>query len=212
MRITGGEFGGRKVRVPAGNRVRPTQDRVRGALFSMLAARIPGARVLDLFAGSGSVGLDAWSRGAAAVVWVESDRRSAGILRENVRAVAGGETHVACADCLDWLRRASCAPFDLVFADPPYDWAHKHGFAGIADRLQERRLVCPDGFFVTEQPVRMRAETLIGWEALRDRTYGQTRLVVYRPAGLGTAAARVENGEEQGGDDPRNFSAEAIEP
>jgi 16S rRNA (guanine966-N2)-methyltransferase len=212
MRITGGEFGGRKVRVPAGDRVRPTQDRVRGALFSMLAARIPGARVLDLFAGSGSVGLDALSRGATAVVWVEADRRNAGILRENVRAVAGCETQVVCADCLQWLRRASCAPFDLVFADPPYDWAQEHGFVGIAERLHERRLVCPDGFFVTEQPVRMRVDVLAGWEMMRDRTYGQTRLVVYRPAGQGNAAARGENGEKQDGEAPQDPSAGATEP
>jgi 16S rRNA (guanine966-N2)-methyltransferase len=212
MRITGGEFGGRKVRVPAGNRVRPTQDRVRGALFSMLAARIPGARVLDLFAGSGAVGLDALSRGAGAVVWVEADRRNADILRENLRSVAGCATQVVCADCVQWLRKASTAPFDLVFADPPYDWAEEHGFSGIAERLQKRRLVCPDGFFVTEQPARMRAETLIGWESLRDRTYGQTRLVVYRPTGLGATAARAENGEEQSGGAPQNPSAGATEP
>ena len=180
MRITGGEFGGRKVRVPVGDRVRPTQDRVRGALFSMLAARMPGARVLDLFAGSGSVGLDALSRGAAAVVWVEVDRRHASVLRENVRAVAGCDAQVVCDDCLRWLGRVACEPFDLVFADPPYEWAQEHGFAVIAKRLVARHLIRPGSVFVTEQPTRMAVDEWAGWEVLRDRTYGQTRLVVYR--------------------------------
>ncbi|MEI8242307.1 MAG: 16S rRNA (guanine(966)-N(2))-methyltransferase RsmD [bacterium] len=179
MRITGGEFCGRPVKVPAGDKVRPTQDRVRGALFSMLAEQVPGARVLDLFAGSGAVGLEAISRGAQEAVWVESDRRHVAILKANVQTF-GAAGQVVGDDCLRWLRRVEGAPFDLVFADPPYEWAQEHGFAGIAELLRSRRLVRPGGILVAEQPTELPAAALPEWEMLRDRAYGHTRLVVYR--------------------------------
>ncbi|MBI3987315.1 MAG: RsmD family RNA methyltransferase, partial [Lentisphaerae bacterium] len=142
MRITGGVLGGRRLRVPSGP-VRPTQDRVREALFSSLAAFIPGARVLDLFAGSGAVGLEALSRGAAFVCWVESNRRVFAVLHENIRTLAGDASArmgpkedagglppgidpavagLVLREALDFLSAAPPeAPFDLVFADPPYD-------------------------------------------------------------------------------------------
>lgn len=179
MRITGGEFCGRKIKVPAGDRVRPTQDRVRGALYSMLAAFVPGARVLDLFAGSGSVGLEAVSRGAIEAVWVEADRRHVAILQENVRAM-GAAGRVFGDDCLHWLQHAACEPFDLAFADPPYDWALENGFAGIAALLRSRKLLRPGGILVAEQPTKLAAADLAEWKMLRDRAYGHTRLVVYR--------------------------------
>ena len=179
MRITGGEFCGRPIKVPAGDKVRPTQDRVRGALFSMLAAVVPGARVLDLFAGSGAVGLEAVSRGAAEAVWVESDRRHVAILKENVRAFAAAGRVVG-DDCLRWLRQAVDEPFDLAFADPPYEWALSNGFAGIAELLQARKLLLAGGLLVVEQPTELAAAALPGWEMLRDRAYGHTRLVMYR--------------------------------
>jgi len=179
MRITGGEFCGRPVKVPAGDKVRPTQDRVRGALFSMLAAQVPGARVLDLFAGSGAVGLEAVSRGAAEAVWVEADRRHVAILKENVQAF-GAVGRVVGDDCLRWLRRAEGEPFDLVFADPPYEWALENGVVGIAELLRTRKLLRVGGILVTEQPAELAAAELPEWDLLRDRVYGHTRLVVYR--------------------------------
>lgn len=179
MRITGGEFCGRPIKVPAGDRVRPTQDRVRSALFSMLAELVPGARVLDLFAGSGAVGLEAVSRGAVEAVWVESDRRHVAILQENVR-VLGATGRVVCDEALRWLRRAEETPFDLAFADPPYDWAQQNGFAGIAELLRTRNLLRARGIMVVEQPSELPATELPAWEVLRDRAYGHTRLVVYR--------------------------------
>jgi 16S rRNA (guanine966-N2)-methyltransferase len=182
MRITGGEFCGRPVRVPPGDRVRPTQDRVRSALFSILAELVPGARVLDLFAGSGAVGIEAVSRGAAEAVWVEADRRHAELLRANVQTFqAAGQ--VVCDETLRWLRRAPAdRAFDLVFADPPYEWAREHGFGVIAELLRTRALVRAGGVLVTEQPADLDAVVLPEWELLRDRSYGQTRLAVYRLA------------------------------
>jgi 16S rRNA (guanine966-N2)-methyltransferase len=185
MRITGGELGGRRLKAPAGSRVRPTQDRVRGALFSMLAAAVPGARVLDLFAGTGAVGFEALSRGAADVVWIEADRRQCAALKAALAALGPGRPgRVACDDCLRWLRRPPDAAFDLVFADPPYEWAAAHGFAGIAARLRDGGWLRPGGLFVAEQPATVPAAAWDGWELLRDRVYGQTRLAVYRMGAL----------------------------
>ena len=187
MRITGGEFCGRPIKVPSGDKVRPTQDRVRGALFSMLAAQVPGARVLDLFAGSGAVGLEAVSRGAIEAVWVEADRRHVAIVKENVRLFqAAGK--VVGDDCLRWLRRAEGEAFDLVFADPPYDWAMEHSFAEIAELLRTRKFLNANGVLVVEQPTELAAAVLPTWEMLRDREYGHTRLVMYRMQGVVQAA------------------------
>jgi len=197
MRMTGGEFGGRRIRAPAGDRVRPTQDRVRAALFSMLAEVVPGARVLDLFAGSGAVGLEALSRGATAVVWVEADRRHAAVLRENVQKLAVGaeQGQVVCAEAMAWLQRADAhaAPFDLVFADPPYEWAQAQGFAALAALLKGRGVLRPGGLFVAEQSVRTDAAVWAGWDLLRDRAYGHTRLAVYRLAAPLAPADRQES-------------------
>ena len=179
MRITGGEFCGRPIKVPAGDKVRPTQDRVRSALFSMLAAVVPGARLLDLFAGSGAVGLEAVSRGATEAVWVEADRRHVAILKGNVQTL-GAAGRVVGDDCLRWLKHAAGESFDLVFADPPYEWALQQGFAGIAGLLRLRKLLRAGGILVVEQPTELAAAALSGFEMLRDRAYGHTRLVMYR--------------------------------
>jgi len=181
MRITGGIHCGRRLRVPAGDEVRPTQDRVREALFSMLAAALPGARFLDLFAGSGAVGLDAASRGAAEVTWVESDRKVWQMLKENVAtlAVAGGTP--VCAEALAWLRGAGRGRgFDLIFADPPYAWTQARGFGEIMAALREGGVLRPAGLFIAERAARREVEECPGWSLLRDRLYGKTQLLVYR--------------------------------
>ncbi|MEX0868200.1 MAG: 16S rRNA (guanine(966)-N(2))-methyltransferase RsmD [Nitriliruptoraceae bacterium] len=123
MRIIGGTARGRRLAVPDGPTVRPTADRVREAVFSSLHAHVPAARVLDLFAGSGALGLEAISRGAAHVTFVERDRRAVAAIRANIDAldVARNAT-VVVADVLRAVTDGQLdgAPFDLVFADPPY--------------------------------------------------------------------------------------------
>ncbi|MEI6807548.1 MAG: RsmD family RNA methyltransferase, partial [bacterium] len=132
IRVSGGEIRGRRILTP-GDMIRPTQEKVRQALFSCLAEKTPGCRFLDLFAGSGAVGLEAWSRGASFVCWVERDPRVAGVLKQNVASLCvpseGREGKVACDGktrvvMTDAGRFASKAgfdePFDIIFADPPY--------------------------------------------------------------------------------------------
>jgi 16S rRNA (guanine966-N2)-methyltransferase len=181
MRISGGELGGRKLKVPAGEAVRPTQDRVREALFSMLMAAIPDARFLDLYAGSGAVGLEAYSRGAQSVAWVEKDPRHAALLRTNVAALAPDAGEVVCCEVTRWLKGPGRGrAFDVAFADPPYEVARSEGFAGLMGLMSAGGVLRDGGLFIAEMPESKAAEAVAGWTLLRDRTYGHTRLAVYR--------------------------------
>lgn len=119
MRIIAGRLKGRRVEAPAGSDVRPTSDRLRETLFNVLADSVRGARVLDAFAGTGALGLEAWSRGAASVVFVENDPRALRVLQANVRA-CGVED--ACAIIRGDFRtaRVESPRFELVLLDPPY--------------------------------------------------------------------------------------------
>lgn len=166
--------------MPPGDAVRPTQDRVREALFSMLMSVVPDAAFLDLYAGSGSVGLEALSRGARSVAWVEQESRHVALLRANVAALeAAGE--VACCEVGRWVKGPGRGrAFDVAFADPPYEVAREQGFAGLMGLLAGNGVVRPGGFFVAEMPEACAAEGVPGWALLRDRAYGHTRLAVYK--------------------------------
>jgi 16S rRNA (guanine966-N2)-methyltransferase len=121
MRIVAGEFGGRRLVVPRDARVRPTADRVREAWMSILAESLPGARVLDLFAGSGALGLEALSRGAASAEFVELAARSLAALKRNIATLGvEAQSMVHRGDALRFAERLPPAAFDVAFADPPY--------------------------------------------------------------------------------------------
>ena len=197
MRITSGEFRGRNLLVPKGDEVRPTQDRVREALFSMLGSLVEGANFLDLFAGSGAVGLEALSRGARLATFVELSPRHVACLEKNIANLkAEARTRVVRADVyayLSTLSNLSPTPsgslpstanaYDLVFADPPYALGAEKGYADVLKVLVEKNVVVPGGYFVTEMRYRQDPESSPAWELCRDRTYGQTRLAVYRRLG-----------------------------
>ncbi len=192
MRITGGELGGLTLRTPKGNRVRPTQDRVREAVFSMLGEKVSDARVLDLFAGTGALGIEAGSRGAASVTWVEEERRNLEVVRENAQKlhVCECKTEFVCDEVGRWLKRVNSEEknqqsaisnqqsFDLIFADPPYEWVARVGWDKVAGAL--RGLLAEGGIFVAEQGADQAAWVGAGWELTRDRVYGGTRICVYR--------------------------------
>jgi len=181
MRISGGEMCGRKLKVPPGDNVRPTQDRVREALFSMVMTAIPDAVFIDLFVGSGAVGLEAYSRGARSVTWVERDPRNVAVLKENVAALMPGEGEVVCCEVARWLNGAGRGrQATLIFADPPYAVGRDQGFADVMRLLRENRVLSVDGLFVAEMPESRRPDETEGWALLRDRVYGHTRLAIYR--------------------------------
>ncbi|MDF1594699.1 MAG: 16S rRNA (guanine(966)-N(2))-methyltransferase RsmD [Acidimicrobiia bacterium] len=175
MRIIGGRARGRRLRSPAGMSTRPMMDRAREALFSSLGTRIPASRVLDLYAGSGSLGLEALSRGAASAVFVEQGQAALKCLRENVDMLALGGSVVA-TDVGRFLA-ATDGPFDLVFVDPPYalELASVHEILKlIVDKVAVGGSVVlhrPDG----EQP----PEAPPGLVKVDERRYGGTRLWRY---------------------------------
>ena len=181
MRITGGEFCGRTIAVPASAAIRPTQDRVREALFSILAPEIPGADFLDLFAGTGAVGLEALSRGARRAAFVESDRRHLAALKANIASLgAAARAEVAAADAYRWIASRAGDGFSIAFADPPYALGEERGYASVLGTLAERGVVRAGGLFVAEMTAVQKSEETPGWELLRDRTYGKTRICIWR--------------------------------
>ena len=196
MRITGGEFGGRNLKVPKSDEIRPTQDRVREALFSILQTEIPGCEFLDLFAGSGAVGLEALSRGAKAVTFVERSRPHLAVLARNVESCRLPSTAFVtiAADCYRWLSTYVGAGFTIGFADPPYALGEEKGYASVLKTLADRNVIRPDGLFVAEMTAVQKAEETPGWDLLRDRTYGKTRLCIWRrlAAGFASPVSRPE--------------------
>jgi 16S rRNA (guanine966-N2)-methyltransferase len=154
-------------------------EQAREAVFSSLAARVPGARVLDLFAGSGSLGLEAWSRGAASVTAVEKVSKHWRILQENFQALAGdpdlGSWDVIQADVYDFLKRP-VRPFDLVFADPPYEEAD---LPKLLEAL--RGALAPDGILVFEMRSCGKVEVPKDWNLLKEKKYGGTRILFIAP-------------------------------
>ena len=171
MRVVAGEFGGRRLATPPGRGTRPTADRVREALFSMLGD-VSGAHVLDLFAGSGALGIEALSRGAASAAFVESDARAAAVVRRNLDSL-GLRAEVRRQDALRFLAAAE-GSFDLVLADPPYDSASR-----IAGPLAERLpgVLAEGGRIVTESDKRIPLE--LPFRLLRERTYGDIRIAIH---------------------------------
>jgi len=192
LRIVGGTAGGRKLLgPPKGTGVRPTSDKVREAIFDVLSAALPGgigARVIDLFAGTGALGIEALSRGAGTALFVEQDRATLGILRENLRRA--GFTDRAEVRMVDALRAvmamdpARTAPFDLAFLDPPYGMGLAHALAG---RLAGRGLLRSDAVVVIEAGPGDPEAPPEGFEAFRAKRYGDTRVSFLRWRGRGSA-------------------------
>ena len=178
-RIIGGAVGGRRISTPRGASTRPTSDRVREALFSAIESwcgSLRGLRFLDLYAGSGAVGLEAWSRGAGVVTLVEQDRRTAGLVAANARALGFGRADVVAASVAATLRRPPAAPYDVVFLDPPYPLED----AAVADDLQtlvSHAWLVPGALVVVERSVRSpEPEWPEGFADIREKRYGETVL------------------------------------
>lgn len=181
MRISGGELRGRNIFVPKSDAIRPTQDRVREALFSIIQCEVPGAKFLDLFAGTGAVGLEALSRGASHAVFVEMAPKHMEILRRNIETFGkNAQSEVAKADAYRYIAGYGGEGFDIAFADPPYTLGEEKGYESVLKTLAERGVVKPGGLFIAEMTATQKSGETAGWELLRDRTYGKTRLCLWR--------------------------------
>jgi 16S rRNA (guanine(966)-N(2))-methyltransferase RsmD len=180
LRIVAGKWRGRPLRAPKGLAVRPTSDRVREAIFDILGEEVAGAAVLDLFAGSGALGLEALSRGASRGVFVESDPAAYAFLRKNIESLGAEEAESCLLDYRKALRRlrARSMRFDLVFLDPPYG----RGLAAdSAAGLSRAALVRQGGTVVVEEAIRApEAAFPEAWAISADRRYGDTRVMLYR--------------------------------
>ncbi len=182
MRVIAGSAGGIRLDVPK-NDIRPTMDRVKAAIFSSLGERVIGAHVLDLFAGTGALGLEALSRGAASAMFVESNRSSVRTIESNL-VKTGLTGRIRHQDVFDFLTQSSTAEtYDLIFADPPYDKS-KLGDAFTKlllrnDRLPER--LTSEGVFVLEKRPTERLPTTDFWAVTRRRTYGATETIFLQP-------------------------------
>jgi 16S rRNA (guanine966-N2)-methyltransferase len=186
MRVVAGVAGGRRLTAPAGRQVRPTSERVREALFNALGSlgAIDGATVLDLFAGTGALGIEALSRGAASAVFVDADARAVAAIKENLAATGLAErARVVQADALRYLAGAP-PTVDVAFADPPYAFAAWPGLLAVLPA----RLVAIEA--------RSHVELGPGWHALRSKRYGDTVVTLARSAA--PALAPGELGEEEG--------------
>ena len=177
-RIISGRAGGQRIATPPGQGTRPTSDRVREALFSRLEHLdvLRGAHVLDLYAGSGALGLEAASRGAASVLLVESDRAAAAVARRNVAALGIPGTSVRHATVARTLAAPPTTPCTLVFSDPPYDLSEE-ALAGDLALLAEHGWLTPDALVVVERSSRSpEPRWPADWEPEGERRYGETKV------------------------------------
>jgi len=193
MRIAGGESAGRRIRVLEKG-IRPTTERTREALFSIISGRVPGSRFLDLFAGSGAIGFEAWSRGASQVCWVEVDRRAVRLLRDNAASLGISGPSVYAADVVSQLRKGfAVGQFDIIFADPPYAWhggrmprdaiGKKGQSSGtcrlLADLTHDNKRLSEGGLLIIEQGADDSQDIPPGWRLIDQRKYGKTRLLFF---------------------------------
>lgn len=185
MRIVGGEAGGRRIQAPEGRNTRPTSERVREAIFSMLGGDMTGAVVLDVFAGSGAMALEAISRGAERAVLCECARQSAAVIRRNIDSLGyGARAQLYVRDWRQVLGEIRGMRFDTVFIDPPYKRVEE--YALVLSELETRGLLDKGAILVLEHESKT---ALIGFgaqfETLKPHKYGDTAITLLRYAGGG---------------------------
>jgi len=184
VRIIAGRFKGRRLTPPAWDGLRPTSDKLRETLFNVLALRIAGARVLDVYAGTGALGLEALSRGAAHVVFIDADRRATALI---ARAAAAwgveADYTIHDGDAVAWLRRLGAGPrFDLILLDPPYASPQvREALAAAAECL------APGGVVVLERATRREPDAPESLQRVRDLRSGDSTLTFFERAETGHA-------------------------
>ena len=178
MRVITGKARGVQLKTPEGMLTRPTADRVKEALFSIINFDIPGANVLDLFGGTGQLGIEALSRGAKRSVFVDAREESCQLIRENLRRTRlSQEASVIRGDYMDYLNKCR-ETFSIIFLDPPYAETY---LENALKRITEIDILQTDGIIVTERPVGKELPCEFdGYQRSKDYKYGKTLLTIYR--------------------------------
>jgi 16S rRNA (guanine966-N2)-methyltransferase len=175
IRIISGEYGGRKIEAPATKRTHPMSERARGALFNSISSRIPGADVLDAFAGTGALGLEALSRGAKTAIFIERDKIAQKVIAKNISSLGVESQAVLIRTTVNnWLETAEVNEYDLIFADPPYSDPQ---FSTVEKLLS---LLKPGGLMILSHPGRGEELTKTGVVVVDNRSYGNAFLTFYR--------------------------------
>ncbi len=177
-KITGGNLGSRKLKSPKGMHVRPTPGRVKESLFSILQPRIAGSRFLDLFSGTGAIGFEAASRGAASVVCVEGHRETAEAIEEAASQFGVAKKVTVVAAPVDRALYRLEGPFDIVYADPPYDSELPSQMFRL---LLERKLLAPQATVIFEHGARTILPQIPGYRSVREEVYGDVALAFFTP-------------------------------
>lgn len=179
MRIIAGEFKRRTLKAPTWEGLRPTSDKVRETLFNLIAARVPGARLLDVFAGTGAVGLEGLSRGAARAVFVEADRRAAALIAENAARCAVRDRCVIIRDTAERALQKPIAgdPFDVIILDPPYEFERVAAVLAAAPPH-----LAPGGVVVLEHARRHAVAAVAGLRSMRTVRSGDSALTLFEAA------------------------------
>lgn len=176
MRVIAGRFKGRRLNAPTWEGLRPTSDKLRETLFNILAPRIEGARIVDAFAGTGAVGIEALSRGAAHVTFVERDRRAAALIAANITACGAAADYTIETGDVATLLRSQAPAFDVIWLDPPYDLDSHEVLEAAADAL------APGGVVVLERATRREPAVPVSLIRFRDVRSGDSTLTFFRRA------------------------------
>ena len=176
LRIVAGKWRSRLLDIADAPGLRPTSERVRETVFNWLAPLIQGARCLDLFAGSGALGFEALSRGAASVVFVDNSGSAIKAIEKSARALEAAGADIHRGDAADYVRNARSASFDIIFLDPPFADDRLDDLCGL---IEERGILAPGGRVYLEQD-RGQAETPLPdrWRVLKDKTAGNVRYML----------------------------------
>jgi 16S rRNA (guanine(966)-N(2))-methyltransferase RsmD len=179
MRVIAGKYKGRKLVTVPDNSVRPATDRVKGAIFNVLQSRVNWntARVLDLYAGSGSIGIEALSRGAVNCIFVEKSRAALAFLKANITTIgADADANVVYGD-VDSFVESTRTKYAVVFADPPYAL---EALKLIPNTIFKKDIVAEDGYLIIEHPARYEFESNGLWEVAVHKTYGNTAVSFFQ--------------------------------